>query len=194
MKSDYAVRKSVWFVIFALVLVVQPVTVLGEGVDPSECLSLPGMMLDADELSDLYNGRSATGSEAILLVELLKAYGVALEVGDLDGLLSLITSDFDSAMGFSQCPERISEATEAKAQTFHLIPMRVTTNDRGMWLAFIQRFNEDAAPNGYQDIFMVVAIEQPDGTLLIEFAHRDVQLADGTYTDSESIYMDGVGP
>lgn len=175
-------------------VVLMPRETLAETPIATACSEFQLPRLDRDNVAKLYDSRAATGSEAMPIVELLREYGDAIEAGDADRLIAVVTPQFDAAMGFTSCPERFFEPGQNDAPTMLLTPMRVTTDDDGNWLAFIQRSYDDGSESGYRDVFMVIVLEQEDGSLLIGFAHRDIQFIDGTFRDAASIYLDGVVP
>lgn len=172
---------------------VMPQKTLAETPIATPCTEFTLPQVDRDQIALLYDGRTATGYEAIPIVELLQEYGDAIGSGDVDRLAAVVTPEFNSTMGISACPERFSESGQSDAPVMLLTPLRVTTDDGGSWLAFVQRAYDDGSESGYQDVFMIVAVEQDDGSILIDFAHRDIQFTDGMFRDAESIYLEGIG-
>lgn len=187
------IYRVIFGVIASVLVLGLPISTIAQTPE-SSCATSPGPLLEVGDVNELYVGRSATGNEAKSLVDLLEAYGAALEAGDPGQILALVTAEFDVAMGFSVCPELFAETGDADSPEMLLTPLRVTTDDSGTWLAFVQRSYDDGSESGYRDIFMVIAIEQDDGSVLIDFAHRDVQFSDGSSTDAQSIYFGGVTP
>lgn len=61
-------------------------------------------------------------------------------------------------------------------------------------VAFILRSYEDGPEGGYRDVFPVVVVESEEGQLLIDYAHRDVILDDGTMVAARVICLHGVLP
>ena len=171
-----------------------PATTSAQTPVASPCAPSALLQVSSERVADLYAARPATGAEAGRLVELLASYGAAIEAGDADSLAALLTPTFASALGFLDCPDLLAAGSTTDQPAFLLTPLRVTTNDSGAWLAFIQRSYDDGSELGYRDVFMVIAEEQSDGSLRIVFAHRDVELTDGTFLSAEDIYLRGVSP
>lgn len=72
-------------------------------------------------------------------------------------------------MRFSECASLLQGASEAPE--FVDTPLRVTTDDNGTWLDFVQRSFDNGSEEGYRDVLMVVVVEDEELGLLIDFAH-----------------------